>query len=270
MIKARFMGIALSLLAIGGMIATTAHLVRPAPVLAGVSNSTKLNRVVKADGAFKNLLDSNIDVVEEQEASNDYETAYTVVTDALDAVEEATLAAKKSVPYVLFANVQEKQTLYAALSAIIAQVEAYKADLTDINAQYGQDGDVDAALSALQVKNAEIATYLEEHKDEFGAQIRTFLEARLESGLANTELGITFLTAAKDAYVDLGKDTTTLEKRLSQVQSAYDLALEKYEQGKTAGDTKKMLQSAQWLLAARVVLISAQGAVDNLENEVLN
>lgn len=257
-------GVTLSAFAMISMIGVSTHVFAPKPVHA-LSSTVKIDRVVKGDTQFKNVLGEKYAALAAETEVDDVDAFYTLVIDALNSIQDASVAAKTKVPYVLFANAEEKLTLYAALSAIIAQSEVYKNDIQTIYDQYKADGDENAAQAALTAKNTEIVAYVNAHKDEFGEQIRAFLEAKLASSLSHTALGLTFLSEAKDAYVTIGEDTTTLTKRLDQAQTAYDQAESLYNTGKTNGDTKKLIQSAQWLLASRVVLLSAQGVVDSLE-----
>lgn len=261
-------GATASLVAVAAMMVASVVAVAPRPVHA-LSTVAKINRVIKGDANYKKILIAQKAALAEEGTVEDIDAYYTFVLDVLAEVQDAAMDAKKKVPYVLFASLEEKQTLYAALSAIIAQIEVYERDVQAIYDQYTVDGDSAAAQVAFAAKNTEIVAYLEEHQDEFGEQIRAFLEAKLESSLAHTALSLTLLGEAENAYVDLGQDTTTLSKRLDQAQTAYDKAQELYTTGKETGDTKKLMQSAEWLLASRVVLLTAQGVVDNFEKTVI-
>lgn len=265
---AQRIGVTLSAFAVVSMIGASTLVVAPQPAQA-LSTSAKISRIVKGDAKFKRILAEKYTLLAAETEIDDVEEFYILVIDTLEAIQDASADAKTKVPYVLFANVEEKMTLYAALSAIIAQSESYQDDIQVIYDQYKTDGDEEAAQTALTLKNQEITAYVNEHKDEFGEQVRAFLEAKLASSLSHTALGLTFLGEAKDAYVAMGEDTETLIERLDQAQTAYDQAESLYNDGKTNSDTKKLIQSAQWLLASRVVLLSAQGVVDALEKTAI-
>lgn len=264
----RLFGAVISLFAVTIMVATSSLLVSPTPVRA-ISQKTKINRLMKTDGRFKNLFEENKTSLENAASETDVDVFYNALLDALNETENMATSAKTSVPYILFANLQEKQALYAALSAIIAQIEVYKSEIEVVYAQYQTDGDVDAANTSLQELNTDIVTYINDHKDEFGEQVRAFLQTRLEAGLATTNLSLTFMNSTLDAYNTLGQDTETLEDRLTLAQEAYDVAEQKYNDGKESNNTKKLMQSAQYLLLSRTLLLTAQTSSDILEETVL-
>lgn len=279
-------------LLLGGLL--TAVTLAPQPSLA----TSKSEKLATATANLEAALATTYDNLTDEEQATVYSKRYTAVSDILDEAEDQVNEAKGYVPYVLFANVQEKAIIYAALQDTQAQLLNYEYDVEVINGKYDSTGEgtvngSDAAVdtdgdgitdtSAVDAANDEMTTLLEEmvayfqdedNQSAFSSAMKSVLKEKLDAAYVYSKIGLAALGRAEDAYAAMGQDTTVLATRLDIAQTAYDAGKTYYDTATDAldsGDTETAIKNFN--LAARKMvivyanLLQAEKATNTLESD---
>jgi hypothetical protein len=258
--------------------------------------ASKSNKLADALDTLEAALSEASASLTDEEAATVYAKRYTTVNTLLNTAEQAVYDAKAAVPYVLFANVKEKATMYAALQDIQSQLLKYEYDVAVINGKYDSTGEgtvnaADAAVdtngdgttdtTAVEAANDELTTtlnevvdYLSEEANQaaFSTAVKEILKEKLDASLVYDKTGLAALKRAETAYEAMGQDTAKLVVRLEKAQEAYDAAKTSYDTGTTAldaGDTTTAVQNfnqaARRMVVLEGLLLSSQKQVDSLE-----
>lgn len=277
-----------SSLVLGGVLA----MVMPQPSLA----ASKSEKLANATATLESALSSAYDGLSDEEQASVYAKRYDAVVDLLNDAQMAVYDAKYYVPYVLFANLQEKASIYAALQDVQAQLINYEYDVEVINGKYDStgegvvngsddavdtDGDGVLETPAVDAANDEMTSLIEDllatlntdsNKSAFATAVKSVLKEKLDAAFVYTKTSMAALNRAEDAYAAMGQDTTKLVNRLTAAQEAYDAAKTSYDTATTAleaGDTTTAVQnfnqSARRMVAVYAGVLAAQKEVNSLE-----
>ncbi|MFA5995194.1 MAG: hypothetical protein WCW27_02445 [Patescibacteria group bacterium] len=244
-------GTALSLLVAGVMVLPQASLA-----------STKAEKLANAADQLQTNLQTAYSSLDEAQQAAVYTKRYTKATTALDTAEQSVEDAKAYVPYVLFANPQEKAAIYAALQKIMANLVMYELNIKAINANYLTSTiTVAQAMTQTSEQLTAVKDYLNssETKTAFKNMIVSVLKEKLDGSLVYNKTALIALVDVETTYETMQQDTTKLATYVTQAQDSYARSEEAYNTAVTAqnaGDTSSAVMNFRQA-ARRMVLVQA-------------